>query len=144
MRKTPMTSITEKRRLIKRYLIWCFKTTREEIDRIDRKFTQLEVDRFLLEELESLGKRGKHQLADAFGGKLDEFRVYIKNKETSALPERLDKDKKGDNPDYLYLKSRLSAIEKAITKFLGPQELRQIENFYQQEMIRRILEAREH
>lgn len=40
------------KKLKTRYLVWLYKTTKERLDRIDRKFTQLEVDRFILRELE--------------------------------------------------------------------------------------------
>lgn len=35
--------------LIRSYLIWCYKTTKEDLDRIDRYFTQVLVDRRLLD-----------------------------------------------------------------------------------------------
>jgi len=34
--------------LTKRYLLWCYKTTKEQLDWIDRKFTQIQVDRYTL------------------------------------------------------------------------------------------------
>ena len=38
--------------LKKRYLIWLYKETKEALDRVDRKFTQIEIDKFILEELQ--------------------------------------------------------------------------------------------
>jgi len=46
--------------------------------------------------------------------------------------------------DYLYLKNRLTAIEKAIKHFLGPGQMKHIRLLYEQEMTQRILTAREH
>jgi len=42
---------SKKKDLIRRYLIWCYKTTKEDLDRIDRYFTQNIADDFLLDQL---------------------------------------------------------------------------------------------
>jgi hypothetical protein len=39
-------------KLKKRYLIWLYKENREALDRVDRKFTQIDIDKFILEELQ--------------------------------------------------------------------------------------------
>ena len=41
----------EIKNLKKRYLIWFYKTTKEALDKIERKFTQMEIDKFILKEL---------------------------------------------------------------------------------------------
>ena len=38
--------------LTQRYLFWLYKTTRDQTDKIDRKFTQLEVDKEIQKILE--------------------------------------------------------------------------------------------
>ena len=38
----------DSRNLKKRYLIWLYKTTKEALDRIERKFTQADIDKFIL------------------------------------------------------------------------------------------------
>lgn len=39
--------------LIRRYLLWAFKTTKESFERIERKTTQLMVDEYILERIKS-------------------------------------------------------------------------------------------
>ena len=68
----------ENKRLIKRYLTWCYKTTKEELDRIDRMFTQLLVDAYVLSKLEHNSEVRRLK-------ELDKFRLYIQNKEEKAL-----------------------------------------------------------
>ena len=38
-------------RLMRRYFVWCYKTTKEELDKIDRYFTQNTVDDYILARL---------------------------------------------------------------------------------------------
>ena len=47
-------------------------------------------------------------------------------------------------PQYLYYKSRLAAIEEAIKYFLGAKELLAFDALYEKEFTRRILESKEH
>lgn len=140
MKKIPKVTLVEKR-LIRRYLLWCYKTTREEIERIDRKFTQLIVDYFVLDDL--TGAKKKDQ--DCARSQIEAFKAYISNKESAAYNERFaDIGKKTAKPEYLYLKMRLSAIEKAVKRFLGKRDLDEIARLFEEEMTKRILESREH
>lgn len=123
------------RNLKKRYLIWLYKTTKESLDRIERKFTQLEIDRFILKELI---KQDKSKRVQRF---IDEFKSYIENKEKDAL--NLKYQGKELNPDYYFLTLKLKAVEKAILKELGSVALKEIKDLYEQEMMRRILEERQ-
>lgn len=134
----PFRKLTrEERNLVHRYLLWCYKTTKEELDRIDRKFTQLAADRFVLNELRKNKKLPTKNLHD--------FESYITNKERDALAQKFTDSKHTRlNPDYVFFKSRLAAIEKSIVYFLGQSQLRVIKSLYEQEMIRRVLESREH
>jgi len=52
---------SNERNLIRRYLIWCYKATKEDLDKVDRKFTQLRVDYYVSDQL-TKGKsaRGKN------------------------------------------------------------------------------------
>ena len=43
----------EIKNLKKRYLIWFYKTAKEALDKIERKFTQTEIDKFILKELKA-------------------------------------------------------------------------------------------
>ena len=128
--------------LIRRYLVWCYKTTKEELDRIDRKFTQLTVDYFLLKEI---SKRQNSSLGSSqrqYSKFIDEFNAYIRQKEKDASQTKfLDEKKTKPQPRYEYLRNRLLAIEKAISFFLGKKELDNITVLYEWEMTRRILGA---
>lgn len=134
----------EDKRLIRRYLIWCYKTLKEELDRIDRKFTQLEVDDKVLKYL--CAQRSPVKKGDKTYHKLlDDFKTYIRRKEESSLGLKFVDGKKGPlEPRYQFLRDRLDAVEKAIVYFLSRKELKKIQGLYDAEMIKRILEAREH
>ncbi len=131
--------------LTRRYLLWCYKTTKEDLDRIDRYFTQLKVDAFMLANL-SKAKEFKGGKQDkAYQKKVGDFKKYMEGKESRVLAQKFkDPEKKILKPEYLYLQRRLAAIEKAIVHFLGKKELSVIEEMYEEEMTLRILEARAH
>jgi hypothetical protein len=129
--------------LIKRYLLWCFKTTRESLDRVDRKFTQVQVDRYILESLEKGSKR-KNISAEYFA-LLDGFKDYIHAKEKDGIALKFSKSKPDQlNAEYLYLQNRIKGIERAVVYFLGSRVLSEFILQYESEMTRRILESREH
>ena len=120
--------------LVRRYLIWAYKSTKESFERIERKTTQLIVDEFILDHL------SKNKL-DVPGA----FKAYIAQKHKEELKLKFTgADKKKLHPEYLYLKNRLAAIEVAIKYFLGNKELGRIAGLYEEEFTRRILEARDH
>ena len=128
----------EEIQLIKRYLTWCYKTTKEELDRIERLLTQLLVDQFILGDLEK-----DNQVRSL--KKFDEFQKYIEDKKQKASSFKFtDGMNKKFSPEYLYLKKRLSTIEKAISHFLGKRDLSLIKGLYEQEMLTRIIQARDH
>jgi len=121
--------------LKKRYLTWFYKQTKESLDKIDRKFTQLEVDQFILEELRRL------DTASAAKNYIEEFKLYIQNKEKEGLVQKYNG--KELKPEYNFLQLKLKAIEKAIVKEFGKKGLDQIKELYENEMIKRILEERQ-
>lgn len=121
--------------LKKRYLIWLYKVTKETLDRIERKFTQLKVDKFIFKELK---KSAKDRQLKIF---LDEFGAYIQNKEKDGLS--LKYDGKHLKPDCSFLVLKLKAIEKAVIKELGKAALKEIKSLYEKEMIERILKSTE-
>ena len=131
--------------LVRRYLIWCYKTVKEDLDRVDRYFTQLVVDDFVLKQLRKT-KEYKNTVSNkAYKTLVDQFQVYMKKKEDSVLGKKFKNSKQAElNPDYLYLYNRFRAVEEAIRYFLGDKELNKINFLYEQEMTKRILEAREH
>ncbi|MDD4894701.1 MAG: hypothetical protein PHW54_05240 [Candidatus Omnitrophica bacterium] len=123
--------------LKKRYLIWFYKTTKEAFDRIERKFTQSEVDRFILKELENASFDNKN--IDKY---IQEFEDYIENKEKDGVSLKYEKGKL--KPEYSFLEEKLKAIEKAIVKELGESALKEIKSLYEREMTERILRSTEH
>ena len=92
--------------LKKRYLLWLYKTNKEALDKIERKFTQLEIDNFILKELK---KEDKHKRLNPF---IDDFQSYLKKKQEDGLS--LKYEHKELKPEYLFLAAKLKAIEKAI------------------------------
>ncbi len=138
------TSKSQEKRLIRRYLLWCYKTTKEELDRIDRKFTQLMVDDFLGEQL-TKSRAGKSLGDDALGKQILQFHDYVAKKRADALAQKyVTGSQKIFHPNYEYLQIRFRAIQAAIQKFLGKAELAKIDALYEEEMTRRILAERNH
>ena len=119
--------------LKKRYLIWLYKETKEALDRVDRKFTQIDIDKFILEELQ------KSTIADKKF--LDEFIIYVNNKEQDCQKiKSVDTDL---NSEHQFFSLKLHAIEKSIVNELGAEGLEEIKNLYHQEMVDRILRSTE-
>ncbi|HOW36075.1 MAG TPA: hypothetical protein PL155_06660 [Candidatus Omnitrophota bacterium] len=142
--KNNRLTLNEKR-LVRRYLVWCYKTTKEELDRIDRKFTQLRVDAIILDY--HLGKVNglPVDLRQDYLQHIEEFKAYIQKKEEDAASSKfLKSDDKPATPQYVFLANRFAAIKQAISCFLGGSELKTIEALYEEEMTDRILKSREH
>lgn len=133
------------RNLTRRYLVWCYKTAKEELDKIDRYFTQLAVDRYVLAQLKGGRDYANAPERDIYRKRVVDFQIYMGQKERNVLKKKYLNGKKGAlNPEYRYLCNRFIAIEKAITAFLGKKELSAICAQYEHEMTQRILQAREH
>jgi hypothetical protein len=128
-------SKTDTRNLKKRYLIWFYKVTKEALDKIERKFTQSQIDRCILKELKQRDK--ENRLAKYIA----EFREYAANKEKDGISLKFEG--KSLKPEYHFLVLKLEAIEKAIIKELGRPALAEVKNSYEKEMIKRILEERQ-
>jgi len=122
--------------LKKRYLVWFYKATKEALDKIERKFTQAEIDRLILKELKRLDK---HKTVESF---ILQFEDYIQKKEQEGLNLKFENKKL--KPHYLFLTWKLEGIEKAITKELGKEALQEIKLLYEMEMTERILRSTEH
>ena len=125
-----------------RYLTWLYKTTKEAFDRYERKFTQIEIDGFVLREMEKELK-GSYmpQEKKSLEKLVNDFRNYIDEKEKVCLKLKY-KGKKID-PEFIFLDVKLIAIEKAIIKEMGQEGLNKIKDSYHQEMIKRIIEEKE-
>ena len=118
-----------------RYCLWLYKTAKEALDKIERKFTQLDIDKIILKELKGQDREGKA------GKFIEEFEEYIKNKEKEGLNLKYSGSQL--NPEYYFLTLKLKAIEKTIVKQLGKKALAQIKSLYETEMTERILRSTE-
>ena len=137
--------IKREKDLIRRYLIWCYKTTKEELDKIDRYFTQLKADAFVLLHLRKSKEYRSSSAKNAYKDIVEQFQAYMVEKETNVLKKKYKNGQHAElDPGYRYLKNRFVAIEKAIEHFLGANELNKICRLYEEEMTNRILKAREH
>ena len=133
MKKQTLISKDHKN-LIRRYLLWAYKSTKESFERIERKTTQLIVDEYILKQL------SQHKCEIPLS-----FKTYIEDKRKDELTLKfLDGKKEKSHPDYVYLKNRLMAIESAIKYFLGEKELKRMHQLFEVEFTSRILESREH
>ncbi|MFA5401989.1 MAG: hypothetical protein WC318_00550 [Candidatus Omnitrophota bacterium] len=126
----------DSRNLKKRYLIWFYKTTKEALDKIERKFTQGDIDRFILKELK---KADKEKTIEPF---IAQFEDYIHKKEQDGF--NLKFENKKPKAHYVFLVLKLQAIEKAIARELGKKALEEIKLLYEIEMTERILRSTEH
>lgn len=133
------------KQLIRRYFLWSYKTTKEALDRIDRYFTQLKADHYVLAFLSQHEELADKDLGHEYLQKVNEFQKYIEEKAERVFPQKYaDLKREKLQPEYWYLKARLEGIEEAIVCFLGRAELKKIQEMYEGEMTRRILEEREH
>ena len=131
--------------LIRRYLLWLFKTTKESFERIERKTTQLMVDQYVLQRIKTAGRKVPAHGRREYDGLVKEFEAYIKIKQGDELKLKFLHGKgKSLHPQYVYLKHRLQAVEAAIRHFLGEKELRAMRSLYEKEFTGRILQARDH
>ena len=125
--------------------MWCYKTTKEELDTVDRYFTQLKADAYVLKQLKRTKEYRSSYGSKAYKDRIDQFQVYMSKKETNVLKRKFkDVNRKMLNSEYQYVRNRFAAIEGAIRHYLGLKELRTICSLYEQEMTHRILQAREH
>lgn len=137
--------VKNEKRLLRRYLIWCYKTTKEELDKIDRYFTQNYVDQFISKQLTECSSEVDSDLRNEYTVLVDKFSEYAENKLKKAENNKyVDIEQKKCSAEYLYLTNRLKAVEEAIAHFLGSYELDHIMHLYETEMTNRILAAREH
>ncbi len=131
--------------LVRRYLIWCYKTTKEDLDKVDRYFTQEMVDQLVIKEMMMSSEYQSFAKNSGVKSLVEGFVKYAAEKKASAYKRKFS-DQGGNElrPDYQYLRLRLKAIEGAARHFLGSAGLKEIQCLYEQEMTIRILAAREH
>jgi hypothetical protein len=128
--------------LKKRYFIWLYKTTKEAFDKFERKFTQTEIDKDILKEIENtlMGSFLPHEKVQ-LEKLVNDFQEYISAKEKACL--ELKYQGLRTNPEFIFLDVKLNAIEKLITQELGRRGLAEIKALYEKEMIKRILKLTE-
>ena len=124
--------------LKKRYFVWLYKTTKETFDKYERKFTQVEVDKDILLEMENalMGSYLPNEKVE-LEKMVNDFQEYISAKEKVCL--ELKYQGLRTNPEFIFLDVKLNAIEKLIIKELGRKALAEIKGLYEKEMTRRIL-----
>jgi hypothetical protein len=124
-----------------RYLLWLYKTTKEEFDRIERKFAQVGIDKKIMrdmkENFDSKDLKKKNEARKL----LKDFKEYIDKKEKDGQELKFDGRKL--KPEYYHLSQKLQAIEKAVIEELGHSGLKEIKAIYEHEMMRRIIEAQD-
>ncbi len=129
--------------LKKRYFIWLYKTTKEAFDKFERKFTQTDIDKDLLQEIENtlMGAYLPHEKAE-LEKHVNNFQEYIAAKEKACLELKYKGQK--TNTEFIFLDVKLNAIEKLIAKEFGRRFLAQIKALYEKEMTKRILRSTDH
>lgn len=139
MGKKAGLSAEDERSLNKRYLFWLYKMTKDELDKIDRKFTQLEIDKEIQKLLKNrvrlVGKKTERCL-EPF---LKEWQEYIFQKASDA--QKLKYIENGDeNANYLFLHMKLESICRLIKVKFGNSMLKRCKQFYEEAAMKRILE----
>ncbi|MCJ7546445.1 MAG: hypothetical protein MUP30_06415 [Deltaproteobacteria bacterium] len=125
-----------------RYLLWLYKTTKEDFDRIERKLTQVGIDKKILRDMgENFNSRDLKKKNEA-RKLLKDFKEYINKKEKDGRELKFEGRKL--KPEYYHLSLKLEAIEKSIVEELGHRGLKEIKALYEHEMMRRIIEPQEH
>ena len=129
--------------LKKRYFVWLYKTTKEAFDKFERKFTQTEIDKDILSEVENalMGAYLPHE-KEALEKLVNSFQEYIAGKEKACL--ELKYQGLRTNPEFIFLDAKLEAIEKLIAKEFGRKALAEVKALYELEMTQRILRGAEH
>jgi hypothetical protein len=125
-----------------RYLLWLYKNAKEELDRIERKFTQVDIDRKIFRYMSEHIDSTKLKRRDESGKFLKELKAYSDKKEKNGAALKFEEGKL--KPAYYHLVLKLEAVEKAIADDLGRRGLKGIKALYEHEMRRRIIEAKEH
>jgi hypothetical protein len=136
-------NIQDSKNLKKRYFVWLYKTTKEAFDKFERKFTQTEIDKDILQEIENalMGSYLPHEKAQ-LEKLVNDFQEYIATKEKACL--ELKYQGLRTNAEFIFLDVKLNVIEKLITKELGKRGLAEIKALYEKEMTQRILKGAEH
>jgi hypothetical protein len=79
--------------LKKRYYIWLYKTTKEAFDKYERKFTQLDIDKSILNRMEKelKGAYLPHEKR-ALETDINKFKLYTEEKELEEIKFLYEKE----------------------------------------------------
>ena len=137
-KKIGSVSQEDQNSLSKRYLLWLYKTTRDEADKIERKFTQLDIDR----EVEKLLKKKtgglKSSLKAGVSPFMEEWKEYIFRKESDGQKLKFTEEFEPD-PKYIFLRLKLEAIENIMKASFGAAFFKEARKLYEDSCIQRIL-----
>jgi len=125
-----------------RYLLWLYKMAKDDFDRIERKFTQLEIDKQMLAYFTHSMDFVKVKDRKTLNKLLHDFRAYVAKKEKDGKSLKFDHGRL--KPDYYFLMLKLEAVEKIILEECGQKALKKIKALYEDQMQKRILESTEH
>jgi len=122
--------------LHKRYLLWLYKTIKDELDKIERKFTQLDIDAEIQKKLEAKIEDAPVEGLEPF---INEWKEYVALKKTDA--HKMKFDEKGDmSPSYVFLRLKLDSVEEIVERRFGKKTLEQFKALYEEASIKRIME----
>ena len=125
-----------------RYLVWLYRTTKEGLDRIERKCTQVDIDRKIMHYMREHINSGNLKRKNEARKFLKDIKEYITKREKDGRELKFEGRKL--KPEYYHLSLKLEAIEKAIVEEFRHRGLRGIKDLYEHEMRRRIIEAQDH
>jgi hypothetical protein len=129
----------DKASLHKRYLLWLYKMTRDELDKIERKFTQLDIDSEIEKKLAQ--RSGSFSAAARKGLEpfLSEWKEYVALKRKDA--QKLKFNEAGEVvASYLFLRLKLECVEAITARRFGARTLSGFKQLYEESSIRRIME----
>jgi len=128
----------DEKSLVKRYLFWLYKTTKDETDKIDRKFTQLDIDRRLQKILNIEVSLLNGSLRESIAPFLNDWKEYIFQKESDA--QKLKFNEAGQlDAKYVFLHLKLKAIRHSIELLFGRRGFRQFRKLYEEAAMKGIL-----
>lgn len=109
------------------------------MDKIDRKFTQLDIDRQILRVLNKKARSLKGPLSKGIAPFLREWQEYVFEKESDAQKLKFTEEGRLD-PGYLFLHLKLEAVIRITKARLGARCLQEFKKLYEEGAMKRILE----
>src|SRR3972149_147683 len=112
-----------------RYLLWLYKMKKEALDRVERKFTQVDIDRKIMRYMREHSNSRNLKMKNEAKKFLKDFKEYINKKEKEGMELKFEGRKL--KPEYYHLSLKLEAIEKSIVEELGHRGLKEIKALYE-------------